>query len=172
VNVLFQDLQKTRWMCQLCWRVNVRPLQILFLVPARISFRTGHYWYCACVVLCAWATIEVAVRHCFFFIRPYWHSLPPTCLWKLRPKEKKPTEKKPTKNLRTTCPGFNGQADAPQQQQDQQLEAHKDAWIKRDPLMHIVEEHSREKPKLQWSQPIPTEYRELHFSLSKQARCL
>jgi len=41
-----------------------------------------------------------------------------------------------------------------------------------DPLMHIIEECSKENPKLQWSQPITTEYRELHFSLIRRARCL
>jgi len=35
------------------------------------------------------------------------------------------------------------------------------------PLMHIVEECSKENPKLQQSQPITTEYGELHFSLSR-----
>jgi len=39
--------------------------------------------------------------------------------------------------------------------------------LERDPLMHIIEERSKENPKLQRSQPITTEYGELHFSLSR-----
>jgi len=34
--------------------------------------------------------------------------------------------------------------------------------LERDPPMHITEERSKENPKLQWSQPITTEYGELH----------
>jgi len=39
--------------------------------------------------------------------------------------------------------------------------------LERDPLMHIIEERSKENPKLQRSQPITTEYGKLHFSLSR-----
>ena len=63
---------------------------------------------------------------------------------------------------------------APQQQQGRWLEACTQGCLdlERDPLLHIIEECSKENPKLQRSQPITTEYGELHFSLSKWARCL
>jgi len=41
--------------------------------------------------------------------------------------------------------------------------------LERDLMMHIIEERSKENPKLQRNQPITTEYGELHFSLSRQA---
>jgi len=56
-------------------------------------------------------------------------------------------------------------------QQDQQLETHKDHCsldLKHDPLMHIIEERSKENPKPQQSQPITTEYGELHWKWAGQ----
>jgi len=53
-------------------------------------------------------------------------------------------------------PVVNGQVDTPQQQQDQQLEAHKDAW---NLLMHIIEESSMEPAHHHriWGIPLLTE---------------
>jgi len=62
----------------------------------------------------------------------------------------------PSATARSTTGGTKGYLD---------LERH-------DPLMHIIEKCSKENPKLQRSQPITTEYGELHFSLSRRARCL
>ena len=78
-----------------------------------------------------------------------------------------PTEKTPKRTYRS--PGNVSElVDAPLRWQDLLHARGTPGRLERDrePRMHIMEERSKENPKLQRSQPITTEYGELHFSLS------